>query len=155
MPFAANSIAAIINEARSNSSELPWIEFKTNNADPQAIGEYVSAMSNTAALFGKAHAFLIWGIDDVTHDVIGTDFKYDKRKVGQQALELWISTQLQPQVQIYFHDTAIDGKHVVLLEISPAFSEPVKFKGVDYIRIDSHKKKLKDFPGPAVMALYF
>lgn len=60
MPFAANSIAAIINEARSNSSELPWIEFKTNNADPQTIGEYVSAMSNTAALFGKAHAFLIW-----------------------------------------------------------------------------------------------
>lgn len=146
MPFAANSIAAIINEARSNSSELPWIEFKTNNADPQTIGEYVSAMSNTAALFGKAHAFLIWGIDDVTHDVIGTDFKYDKRKVGQQALELWISTQLQPQVQIYFHDTTIDGKHVVLLEISPAFAEPVKFKGVDYIRIDSHKKKLKDFP---------
>lgn len=59
MPFAANSIAAIINEARGNFSELPWIEFKTNNADPQTIGEYVSAMANTAAFFGKAHALMI------------------------------------------------------------------------------------------------
>jgi ATP-dependent DNA helicase RecG len=36
-------------------------------------------------------------------------------------------------------------KKIVLLEISSAASASVKFKNVDYIRIDSHKKKLKDY----------
>ena len=58
---------------------------------------------------------------------------------------LWIATQLDPQVQFYFHKAEVDGKPSVLLEIAAAYSTPVKFRG-DYIRIDSHKKKLKDFP---------
>ncbi len=66
---------------------------------------------------------------------------YDPQEIG-----LWISTQLDPQVQFYFHKTIIDEKQIVLLEISAAYSNPVKFKRIDYIRIDSHKKKLKDFP---------
>lgn len=146
MPFAEKNVIAVIKEALCAKEELPWVELKTNNADPQTIGEYVSALSNTAALFGKAHALMIWGVDDATHEIRGTEFQHSKRKVGQQALELWITTQLTPNIQIYFHDAVIEDKHVVLLEINPAYMEPVKFKGIDYIRIDSHKKKLKDFP---------
>lgn len=146
MPYNANMINDIINEARKLSHELPWIEFKHNNCDPQEIGEYVSALANTAALFNQEHAFLIWGIDDKTHDVLGTTFRPQAERVKGQGLDLWISTQLEPQVQFYFHTTTIEDKPVVLLEIGRAFSTPVKFRGEDYIRIDSHKKKLKDYP---------
>ena len=146
MPFQKNMINSIIEEARKYLYEQPWIEFKHNNHDPQEIGEYISALSNTAALFNQEHAFLIWGIDDETHDIVGTSFIPQETKVGNQGLELWISTQLEPQIQFYFHTTEIEGKPLVLLEIARAHSAPVKFKGVDYIRIDSYKKKLKDFP---------
>lgn len=146
MPFDKSIIEDIVNESRSHSAELPWIEFKTNNFNPQAIGEYVSALSNTAALFNQEHGFLIWGVDDVNHEIIGTTFVPAKEKQGNQGLELWIATQLEPQVQFYFHSCAIDGNNVVLMEVSAAHSAPVKFRGVDYIRIDSYKKKLKDFP---------
>lgn len=146
MPFQKNMINSIIEEARKYLYEQPWIEFKHNNHDPQEIGEYISALSNTAALFNQEHAFLIWGIDDETHDIVGTSFIPQEAKVGNQGLELWISTQLEPQIQFYFHTTEIEGKPLVLLEIARAHSAPVKFKGVDYIRIDSYKKKLKDFP---------
>ncbi len=146
MPYNFNMIASIINEAREHKYESPWIEFKTNNCNPQEIGEYISALSNTAALFNQEHAFMIWGIDDKTHDVVGTSFDPQSEKIGNQGLELWISTQLDPQVQFYFHKTQINEKNVILLEISRAFSSPVKFKSIDYIRIDSYKKKLKDFP---------
>lgn len=139
-------IDSIINEARHHTHELPWIEFKHNNYNPQEIGEYISALANTAALFNQEHAFLIWGIDDKTHEVLGTTFNPQNEKVGNQSLDLWISTQLDPQVQFYFHPTTIEDKPVVLLEIGRAFASPVKFKSIDYIRIDSHKKKLKDFP---------
>jgi len=146
MPFQKNMINSIVEEARKYLYEQPWIEFKHNNCDPQEIGEYVSALSNTAALFNQEHAFLIWGIDDRTHEIVGTSFIPQEAKVGNQGLELWISTQLDPQIQFYFHTTEIEGCPIVLLEISRAHSAPVKFRGVDYIRIDSYKKKLKDFP---------
>lgn len=146
MPFQKNMINSIIEEARKYLYEQPWIEFKHNNYDPQEIGEYISALSNTAALFNQEHAFLIWGIDDNTHEILGTSFIPQETKVGNQGLELWISTQLDPQIQFYFHMTELEGKPLVLLEIARAHSAPVKFKGVDYIRIDSYKKKLKDFP---------
>ena len=35
---------------------------------------------------------------------------------------------------------------VVLLEIGRAFRHPVQFAGVEFIRVGSYKKKLKDFP---------
>lgn len=146
MPFNVDMINDIINNARKHTYELPWIEFKHNNHNPQEIGEYVSALANTAALFNQEHAFMIWGIDDATHDVVGTSFCPQAEKVSNQSLDLWISTQLNPQVQFYFHTTTIEDKPVVLLEIGRAFSSPVKFRSEDYIRIDSHKKKLKDFP---------
>lgn len=146
MPFDGSLIEAIIHESRSHSVELPWIEFKSNFQDPQTIGEYVSALSNTAALFNQAHGFLIWGINDSTHDITGTTFDPQKTKQGNQGLDLWIATQLEPQVQFYFHKVTIEGKNVVLLEVGAAYSTPVKFKGIDYIRIDSNKKKLNDFP---------
>ncbi len=146
MPFESNIIEDIVNEARRHPAELPWIEFKTNNCNHQAIGEYVSALSNTAALFNQEHGFLIWGVNDTTHEICGTTFVPSKEKHGNQGLELWIATQLEPQVQFYFHSCVIDNKTVVLMEVNAAFSTPVKFRGVDYIRIDSHKKNLKDFP---------
>lgn len=146
MPFQKNMINSIIEEARKHSYEQPWIEFKHNNYDPQEIGEYISALSNTAALYNQEHAFMIWGIDDASHEIVGTTFIPQERKVGNQGLELWISTQLDPQVQFYFHSTEIDEKPLVLLEIARAHSAPVKFRSIDYIRIDSNKKKLKDYP---------
>lgn len=146
MPFQKNMINSVIEEARKYLYEQPWIEFKHNNYDPKEIGEYISALSNTAALFNQEHAFMIWGIDDKTHEIVGTSFIPQETKIGNQGLELWISTQLNPQIQFYFHRTEIEGKSLILLEIARAYSAPVKFRGVDYIRIDSYKKKLKDFP---------
>ena len=146
MPYNPHMISAIIEEARKHPYELPWIEFKHNNHNPQEIGEYISALANTAALFNQEHAYMIWGIDDTTHDVLGTTFNPQAEKVSNQGLDLWLATQLDPQVQFYFHTTTIEDKIVVLLEIGRAFASPVKFRSEDYIRIDTHKKKLKDFP---------
>ena len=117
MPIESNNISSIIQEARSNSTELPWIEFKMNNANPQEIGEYVSALSNTAALYNQNYGFLIWGIDDETHKIESTTFNPQKAKQGNQSLELWISTQLDPQVQFFFHTSVIDNQNVVLLKL--------------------------------------
>lgn len=146
MPFSAQSLEQILREAIRNDSELPWIELKANVHNYEEIGEYISALSNTAALFNQTKALMIWGIDDSTHQIVGTTFRPFKDTIKGQNISLYFATQLNPHVQFYFHELRVDDHDIVLLEIIPAYSSPVKYRDVDYIRIDTCKKKLKDFP---------
>ncbi len=38
------------------------------------IGEYISAIANLTALNGKINGYMIWGVDDKTHELLGTTF---------------------------------------------------------------------------------
>ena len=38
--------------------EQPWLEFKVGNADPQEVGEYISALANAAVLDDRTHGYL-------------------------------------------------------------------------------------------------
>jgi ATP-dependent DNA helicase RecG len=40
----------------------------------------------------------------------------------------------------------VQGKRIAILEMDAAFRHPVQFKGVEWIRVGSYKKRLKDFP---------
>ncbi|MBT3071434.1 putative DNA binding domain-containing protein [Rhodomicrobium sp. Az07] len=127
-------------------AETEWAEFKHNNENPDEIGEYVSALANSAALVDKPFGYLLWGIEDGTHDIVGTGFQYRTAKKGGEALENWLSRLLTPRLNLRFCEISIDGKNVTLLEIPRAFGQPVQFQGQEYIRIGSQKKKLKEFP---------
>ena len=60
---------------------MEWVEFKRNDAtQPEEIGEYISALANAATLVGKETAYLIWGVTDGTHEIVGTKFKPRKTK---------------------------------------------------------------------------
>lgn len=41
--------------------ETEWVEFKVDNSEPESIGEYISALSNGAALNGETSAYLVLG----------------------------------------------------------------------------------------------
>ena len=139
-------LTSLVQELRKQPRETEWVEFKVNNAEPQEIGEYLSALANSAALAGKASAYLVWGIDDATHDVVGTTFRPHQRKVGGQELESWLLQMLTPKIQFAFYEITLAGHLVVLLEIDRAFRHPVRFQSEEFLRIGSYKKKLKDFP---------
>ena len=38
--------------------ETAWLEFKTNYYEPEIIGEYISALSNAAALNNVQYAYI-------------------------------------------------------------------------------------------------
>ena len=70
----------LINELRHYEDETPWIEFKHNNYDPEMIGQDISALANGAALHEKNCAYMLWGIHDGTHDIVGTDYNLQTQK---------------------------------------------------------------------------
>lgn len=139
-------LIGLINELRKLPKETEWVEFKLNDAEPDDIGEYLSALANSAALFGKAFAYLVWGIEDSSHSVAGTTFSPSKEKVGNEELESWLLRLLSPKIHFRFFEFEINGASIVLLEIGRAFRHPVQFKGQEFIRVSSYKKRLKEFP---------
>ncbi len=139
-------LIGLVHELRKLPTETEWLEFKRNDAEPQDIGEYLSALANAAALYGKVNGYLVWGIDDATHEIVGTTFAPAKAKVGNEELESWLLRLLAPKINFRFHGVGIEGRSVILLEIGRAFRHPVQFQNQEFIRIGTYKKKLKDFP---------
>ena len=143
--YTAEYLASLVHELSKLPQETEWVEFKVNNADPQEIGEYISALSNSAALVGKAFAYLIWGVEDSAHTLVGTSFKPHAARVGNEELENWLLRLLTPKIHFRFLEAHIEGQTLILLEIERAYRQPVQFSGVEYIRVGSYKKKLKEF----------
>jgi ATP-dependent DNA helicase RecG len=139
-------LTGLVAELRNLPTETEWVEFKENNDNPELIGEYLSALSNAAALHGKAHAYLLWGIKDNNHEIVGTNFHFNTAKKGNEDLESWLLRLLAPRIHFRFFEVIIDGKRVVIMEIPRAADKPVQFQGIEFIRVGSYRKKLKDFP---------
>lgn len=139
-------LLSLLRELCRLPNETEWVEFKHNNADPEMIGEYISALSNSAALVGKQSAYVVWGVDDATHDVIGTQFKPSIAKHKQQELESWLLQKTAPKIDFRFYELIVaDEFPVVILEIQAAPHTPVQFDGTEFIRVGSYKKKLNEY----------
>ena len=146
MSLGSDRLLARIRELAALARETEWVEFKENNEDPEDIGEYLSALANAAALLGKPQSYLVWGVNDSAHDLVGTTFRPRTQKVRGQELENWLLIHLYPQVHFRIHEADEGGKHFVLFEIPAAAHTPVRFKDAEYIRVGSYKKKLRDHP---------
>lgn len=136
----------LIEELKALPNESEWVEFKENNSQPQRIGEYVSALSNSACIENKEFAYLVYGIKDGSHEIVGTSFQPRKEKIGDQELENWLVTQLKPQVGVTIYEFEHNDKCIVVFQIEQANNRPVHFKGTAYIRVGTYCKKLKDHP---------
>lgn len=139
-------LVSLVHELCALPSETEWVEFKVNHTEPQAIGRYISALANTAALVGKAFAYLVWGVRDEDHALVGTMFDPYLARVGNEELESWLLRLLEPKIDFRFFRVIVDGRSMVLLEIARATRHPVCFQGQEFVRVGSYKKKLKEFP---------
>ena len=139
-------LVSLVHELRSLPGETEWVEFKLNLAQPQEIGEYISALANSAALVGKAFGYLVWGVSDGEHELVGTTFLPRSAKVGNEELENWLLHSLDPKIHFQFFEVDMDGVPVVILEIERAFRHPVRFQEDEFVRVGSYKKRLKDHP---------
>lgn len=137
----------LIQELAHYDNETEWIEFKCNNKDPERIAKYISGISNSAALNHQSKGYLIWGIDNETHNLIGTSFSYRSARKGNEELEAWLVRMINPKISFRFVEVQFENNiKIVILEIPAAETEPVKFGADAYIRIGSNLKPLNSYP---------
>ena len=136
----------LLKDLQALPKECEWVEFKVNNDNPQEIGEYISALSNSACYMDRPYGYLTFGIEDETHRLVGTNFHPATQKIGNEELENWLATQLAPRVDFRIFEFDYTGKHFVIFQIDTTRDRPVRFRGKAYIRIGSYKKPLSDHP---------
>lgn len=98
------------------------------------IGKYFSALSNEANLRNQACAWLVFGVDNRTRAVVGTDFRPEPDRL--QSLKHQIAQGTQPSITLRnIHELHHDGGRVLLFEIPPApRGLPIAWQGHFYSR---------------------
>jgi predicted HTH transcriptional regulator len=125
--------------------ESEYIEFKGSNSDPENIGQLISALANGAVLQKKDEAYLIYGVND-SREIVGTTFEPDLYKKNNQPFKNWLASNLSHAGALGYQNIDHPKGRVLIITIPRATTYPVKFKGVEYIRIGESRKKLSEQP---------
>ena len=117
-------------------AENEIVEFKeaNNNYDFIKLGKYFSALSNEANLLGKACAWLVFGIENNKHKIVGTKFRKNRNDLDSLKKEIADKTSNHITfIEIYELEPP-EGR-VILFQIPPAPKGlPVGFDGHFYGR---------------------
>lgn len=112
------------------------VEFKQagNDYDTDKIGEYFSALSNEANLRAVERAWLVFGVNNKTRSVVGSDYRPEPERL--QSLKHQIAENTEPSITLRnIHVLHHEAGRVVLMEVPPApRGMPIAWKGHYYAR---------------------
>lgn len=137
-----NALHGLLDELRSYDTEC---EFKESWFDQTQLGQYISALSNSAAIEGRKNAYFVWGIHNDTHSVTGTTFN-SNMDIKNEPLKHFLARQITPDLNFTFNETVYEEKKFVVLTIPAAKTVPTSFSNERYIRIGSSKESLRKYP---------
>lgn len=112
------------------------VEFKQagNDYRTDTIGEYFSALSNEANLRGVDSAWLVFGVDNKTRRVVGTNYRPEAERL--QSLKMQMAENAEPRVTFRnIHELHHADGRVLLLEVPAApRGIPIAWKGHYFAR---------------------
>ena len=129
-------IQETLDHLRNLLSENEIVEFKEakNNYDFSKLGKYFSALSNEANLCGKPYGWLVFGVEDKKHSIVGTTYRSHRSDLDKLKGEIANKTTNRISfIGIHEVDT-VDGR-VIMFQIPAAPKGiPVAFDGHYYAR---------------------
>lgn len=137
----------LLNQLINLPNESEWLEFKLNFHSAEEIGERISALANGACIHNQPFGYLVFGIENDTHIIMGTTFKAKSHKKGNEDIEHWLATRLSPRIDFSVYEFDYDStRHISIFIIPAAKNQPVEFIHQSYIRINTITRKLNEFP---------
>ena len=125
-----------LNDLRSLDSENEIVEFKEakNNYDFTKLGKYFSALSNEANLCSKPYGWLVFGIKDNDHSIVGTQYRSERKDLDKLKGEIANKTTNRISF-IDIHEVNLPEGRVILFQIPSAPKGiPIAFDGHYYAR---------------------
>lgn len=112
------------------------VEFKNvgDSYSTSDIGKYFSALANEANLRNIERAWLVFGVDNKTRSVVGSDYRQDHERL--HSLKMQIAAETEPSITFRdIHELQAPQGRVVLFEIPAApMGMPIGWKGHYYSR---------------------
>ncbi len=137
----------LIDELVKQPNESEWVEFKHNYHSVEEIGQRISALANGACIHNQDFGYLVFGVEDKSHNILGTSFKPKTHKKGNEEIEHWLIQRLDPRIDFLIHEFKYDENRSLAVFVIPAAQRrPVDFMRNAYIRIGSITRKLAEFP---------
>lgn len=134
--MTSKQLQETLDNLRNLLSENEIVEFKEakNNYDFSKLGKYFSALSNEANLCGKPYGWLVFGVEDKKHSIVGTTYRSHRSDLDKLKGEIANKTTNRISFRdIHEVDTA-DGR-VIMFQIPAAPKGiPVAFDGHYYAR---------------------
>lgn len=126
----------VLETLLSLTSENEVVEFKEakNNYDFNKLGKYFSAISSEANLCGKPYGWLVFGVEDKKHTVVGTNYRSNRTDLDKLKGEIASKTTNRITF-IEIHEFIKGGGRVLMFQIPAApRGIPVSFDGHYYAR---------------------
>ncbi|MCC5916511.1 MAG: putative DNA binding domain-containing protein [Cryomorphaceae bacterium] len=126
----------ILESLRSLSAENEVVEFKEakRGYDFKKLGQYFSALSNEANLKGKPYAWLVFGIENNKHAIVGSEFRQKRKDLDRLKSEIANKTTNRITF-IEIHEVFDIDRRVVMFQIPAAPKGfPIAFEGHYYGR---------------------
>ena len=134
-PTPNDESIALIERLISNWED-ETVEFKeaNDNFKTDDIGRYVSALSNEANLAGLDSAWLVFGVRNKDHSVVGTNYRTDRKRLDLTKKQIFDGTIPGFPLRGVFEVNHPEGR-IVVFEIPPAPQGiPISWKGHFYSR---------------------
>lgn len=126
----------VLDNLCSLSAENEIVEFKEakNTYDFSKLGKYFSALSNEANLKGKSFAWLVFGVEDKKHSIVGTKFRLQRKDLDSLKGEIAKKTTNGISFIEIYEVVKPDGR-ILMFQIPAAPKGiPIAFDGHYYAR---------------------
>jgi ATP-dependent DNA helicase RecG len=135
-PLPESSFLRLLDELRALPTETEWVEFKEakRDFDSRKLGKYVSALAIEACLAGRPYGWLVFGVRNEDHSVVGTSYRNDPAKL--QGLKHELAQQLTGgfTVQGIYEADHPNGRALIFEIPSTPAGIPIAYQGHWYGR---------------------
>ena len=135
------NIESTLDKLLATKYETETIEFKEakDNISFDELGKYFSALSNEENLHNEECAWLVFGVEDKKHIIVGTNYRKDakslnslKEEIGKQTSENLTFIEIY---ECFRKNAEGEDKRILLFQIPAApRGMPIAFKRIHYGR---------------------
>lgn len=139
----ANGDESVEQTLRRLPTEVEWVRFARSGCAPARLGHHLAAVANSARLANEPAGYLVFGVEDRTRAILGTEFDPDRGKgkvLRRLAEDLRPPTRLECEVLRH-----ADGR-VVVFRVASAGDCPVTFRDTAFVRVGTSTTMLDRFP---------
>ena len=134
--FRHSELVELLHSLLTLPAETELVEFKKaeNSFSDTDLGEYFSALSNEANLKGVERAWLVFGVDNNTHKVLGSNYKPTRPSLDE--IKKKVADQTTNRITFdEIYEVKYEERRVVMFQIPAApLGLPIAYKGHYYGR---------------------